>query len=72
MGGAEVGTADDLVAGGTVELLKVTGFSSTVVLVRVMVLVRVTGTVKVVVPLVTVDDSTGIGQYVSLEQMVSL
>jgi hypothetical protein len=46
-----------------VELRKVTGFSShrvqTVVLVRVMVLVRVTGMVKVEVPSVTVDEVTG-------------
>ena len=63
--GTEVGWADE-VAGATVELTKVTGFSShrvqTVVWVRVMVLVRVTGTTEVMVPLVTVDDSTGIGQ----------
>jgi hypothetical protein len=44
---------------GTVEFWKVTAFSSTVVWVRVMVLVRVIGMVKVVVPSVTTDEVTG-------------
>jgi hypothetical protein len=63
--GGTTGTEVGLVT-GTVELRKVTGFSShrvqTVVLVRVMVLVRVTGIVKVEVPSVTVDEVTGISQ----------
>lgn len=66
--GVEVGLTEGTVAGGTVEFWKVTGFSShrvqTVVLVRVMVLVWVTGMVKVVVPEVTVDEVTGNGQQV--------
>lgn len=48
---------------GRVALWKVTGFSShrvqTVVLVRVMVLVPVTGTVQVELPELTVDEVTG-------------
>jgi hypothetical protein len=59
-------TAEVGLAGGAVEFWKVTGFSShrvqTVVLVRVMVLVRVTGIVKVLVPSVTVEEVTGIDQ----------
>jgi hypothetical protein len=55
-------TAEVAWVAGTVEFWKLTGFSShrvqTVVLVRVMVLVWVTGMVKVVVPSVTVDEVT--------------